>query len=86
MTTVDRINRRLDKEKADREEALSKNASKREERYQKIEALFAEYDDLCRREPYTIPEDARRLYAHILDEYGHDLLWFFLRVREGKMP
>jgi hypothetical protein len=86
MSIVDRIGRRFAKDEAEREAAYAKGASAREEGYRKIESLLAEYDDLCRRTPYTIPEEARHLWRHILDEHSHDLIWFFQRTREGKTP
>ena len=87
MTAIDRINRRLAKEEAERAAQEAEAAPKREERYKKIAALTAEYDELMRRAPrWTYPDEAKRIANHILDEYGHDLWWFFKRVRAGKEP
>jgi hypothetical protein len=86
MTLVDRIKRRLDKEEAEREVAIAKESPKREVRYRKIEELLRQYDDLCSKTRYTIPEEARFLMGHIQDEYGYDLVFFFSRVRKEQQP
>jgi len=86
MGHFDRITKRLAKEEIEREALYLKGKPEREKRYVELEALIAKYDAICRAEPYTIPEEARFLWRHIMEEHSHDLVFFFSRVRAGKEP
>jgi hypothetical protein len=83
---VERIKNRSAKEEIEREATYMKGAPEREERFKQIDKLLLQYDEVRRKEPYMYPEDARHIFNHITDEYGHDLVGFFRRVRGGKQP
>jgi hypothetical protein len=79
-----RILSRLAKEDAEREAQYLKDADKREARYLEIDALLKEYEAERVRVPFTLSEDARRLWNHLVSEYGHEFVVIYRRMREGK--
>ena len=86
MGVVERIKKRSAKEEIEHEASYMKGAPEREIRFKQIDELIRQHDEIRRKEPYLYPEDARHIFSHIIDEYGHDLIAFFQRVRGGKQP
>jgi len=84
LSVVDRINKRLAKEGVEREAAYAKAAPRREEAYQRLEALLARYDAECLAHPLEITDEARNIWRHMVDVHQWDLVFFFQRTRQGK--